>query len=229
MRALPGRASRSSQAPVSVTRATVTDDQRRRILRAVAELVSKRGYNDVTVELMIKRARVSFKTFYSHFGSKEECFLVLFDEAVDVAIGSMTEAAAEAGDSWPRQVDAALRALFALVVADPATARACIVESLTAGPLFIERYEEARKRLVPLLEPGRRSSSHREHLPTTLEETVAGALSWFLYQRLVVGEIDELQRRRPEALEFVLRPYLGEREARAQVEALAAEEVGRPD
>jgi AcrR family transcriptional regulator len=228
MRALPGRRSRNSQEPVAVTRAGVAGDQRRRILRAVAELVSKRGYNDVTVELIVKRARVSFKTFYSQFSNKEECFLALFDGAIDVADRSMTEAAAAAGDSWPRQVDSALRALFALVAADPATARACLVESLTAGPRLIARYEEALRILVPLLEPGRRSSPHRADLPPTLEDTVAGAVSWFLYQRLIVAEIDELQRRRPEALEFVLRPYLGEREARAQVEALAAEGARRP-
>jgi AcrR family transcriptional regulator len=226
MRALPGSSSRSSQASAAVTRANLSLDQRQRILRAVAELVSKRGYNDVTVELIVKRARVSFKTFYSQFSNKEECFLALFDGAVDVANRSMTEAAAEAGDSWPCQVDAALRTLFSLVASDPATARACLVESLTAGPVFIARYEQALRTLVPLLEPGRNLSRHGADLPSTLEDTVAGAVSWFLYQRLVVNEIEELEMRRPEALEFVLRPYLGAQEARAQVEALAAGEAG---
>lgn len=72
MRALPGRASRTSLAdPAAVTREGVKRDQRRRILRATGELVAKRGYNAVTVELIIKRARVSFKTFYVHFPNKE--------------------------------------------------------------------------------------------------------------------------------------------------------------
>lgn len=231
MRALPGRASRSSlaKAPAAVTRASVASDQRQRILRALAELVAKRGYNDVKVGLIVKRARVSFKTFYSHFSSKEECFLALFDGAVDLASRSMTEATAAAGDPWPRQVDAALRALFALVAADPATARACLVESPAAGPLLIARYEQARGGFASLLEPGRRLSPHEADLPPTLEDTVAGAVSWFLYQRLIVGEVDELQRRRPEALEFVLRPYLGESAARAQVQALGAEEASDLD
>src|SRR3954469_6988015 len=66
MRALPGRASRATldAPPASVTRSSAHADQRRRILRAVGELVAERGYSDVTVELIVKRARVSFKTFY---------------------------------------------------------------------------------------------------------------------------------------------------------------------
>jgi AcrR family transcriptional regulator len=227
MRALPGRATRSSlaEAPAAVTRASVAADQRRRILRAFAELVAKRGYNDVKVELIVKRARVSFKTFYSHFANKEECFVALFDAATERAGRSMREAVAAAGDSWPRQVDAALRALFTLVAADPATARACLVESLTAGSALIDRYERTLTSFTPLLEPGRRLSAHEEELPPTLEDTVVGAVSWFLYQRLIVAEVEELQKRRPEALEFVLRPYLGEEEARARVRELGTEEA----
>jgi AcrR family transcriptional regulator len=81
MRALPGRESRSSAAspPASVTRTSTHADQRRRILRAVGELVGERGYGDVTVELIVKRAHVSFKTFYKHYSGKEECLSALCD------------------------------------------------------------------------------------------------------------------------------------------------------
>src|SRR6188472_768288 len=80
MRAIPGRASRATlDAPLpSVTRSSAHADQRRRILRAVAELVAERGYSDVTVELIVKRAHVSYKTFYKHFNGKEGCFEALF-------------------------------------------------------------------------------------------------------------------------------------------------------
>ena len=76
MRALPGRDSRTSlaDAPARVTRDSVKADQRQRILRATGELIAKRGYNAVTVELIVKRARVSYKAFYAHFANKEEYF-----------------------------------------------------------------------------------------------------------------------------------------------------------
>ena len=81
MRALPGRDSRATPdaPPASVTRSSAHADQRRRILRAVGELVAERGYSDVTVELIVKRARCRYKTFYKHYTGKEECFVALFE------------------------------------------------------------------------------------------------------------------------------------------------------
>ncbi len=209
--------------PADITRSEVRFAQRRRILRATAELIAKRGYNDVTVELIVKRAKVSYKTFYAHFGNREQVFRALFDGAADLALTSMREAAAQAGDGWPAQVDAALRALLALIAADPATSRACLVESLTAGPVFVELYQQGLRGLAPLLKQGRELSAHADDLPGTLEDTVAGSITWFVYQRLVVNEIDELVAQRPEILEFVLRPYLGEIKARRAVEDLTAD------
>jgi AcrR family transcriptional regulator len=74
MRALPGQASRVTRdaPPATVTRTSAHEDQRRRILRSVAELVAERGYADVTGEQIVKRAHVSFKTFYKHFARGRE-------------------------------------------------------------------------------------------------------------------------------------------------------------
>jgi AcrR family transcriptional regulator len=222
MRALPGRETRSSlEKPTELTRGGVREAQRSRILRASAELIAKRGYNDVTVELIVKRAKVSFKTFYEQFSNRQEVFLAVFDSASELALGSMREAAEQAPDRWPAELDAALRALLALIAADPATARACMVESLTAGPLFVELYQESLRGLAPLLEGGRELSAHAKELPSTLEDTVAGSLTWFIYQRLIVNEAAELQAQRPEILEFLLRPYIGDKKARAAAKVLA--------
>src|SRR4051794_40144752 len=84
MQALPGRQSRGMRnaPPAPVTRNSAHADQRRRILRSAAELTATRGYADVTVELIVKRARCSYKTYYKHFENKEDCYLALFDSAV---------------------------------------------------------------------------------------------------------------------------------------------------
>jgi AcrR family transcriptional regulator len=215
MRALPGRASRTSPATqATVTRERTAEAQRQRILRATGELVAKRGYNAVTVELIVKRARVSFKTFYKHFSGKEECFLELFDTVTARARESVaTAVAAEADSPWPQQVIAALRALFDQILADPLLARATIVEAPTVGPHIIDRYERSMRSLSPLLLEGRRFNSAREELPSTIEDTLAGGVFWSAYQRLIVGEVDRIEVLLPEAVEFVLRPYLGAAEA----------------
>jgi AcrR family transcriptional regulator len=216
MRALPGRESRTSIAhpPARVTRRTVKDDQRRRIRLATGELVAERGYNAVTVELIVKRARVSFKTFYKHFSGKEECFLELFDVTTARTRERVAAVlAAEADSPWPQQVAAAVRAIFASFLADPLIARATIVEAPTAGPIIVERYEQMTKALTPLLSRGRQFSSEADELPAMLEETLGAGVLWSAYQRLIVGDVEQIEALCPEAIEFVLRPYVGEVEA----------------
>ncbi len=229
MRALPGREKRTSPAalPAKVTRETAKVAQRERILRATGELVAKRGYGDVTVELIVKRARVSYKTFYKHFANKEDCFVQLFDVATATTRAAVTKAlAARPEVPWPQQVAIALRVLFGRIVAEPLLARATIVEAPTVGPAIIDRYEESMKSLSPLLRRGREYSPEAEGLPAALEDTLAGGVLWSAYQRLIVGEVDRIEALVPEAIEFVLRPYVGEAEAARW--ARAPEPEGQP-
>jgi AcrR family transcriptional regulator len=227
MRALPGRQSRAGvEAPLPlVTRSSAAADQRRRILRAAGELVAKRGYGDVTVELIVKRAHVSYKTFYKHFSGKEECFLALFDRVFARVEGDIRERLAAGSEAWPEQVALVLRTFIEEIVADPMIARAVIVEAQAVGPGIRERYERAIKAFVPLFREGRELNPRGAELPETIESTLAGSVFWSAYQRLVVGEAERLPDLLPEILELILRTYLGEPEARRIARSEAAAEL----
>jgi AcrR family transcriptional regulator len=215
MRALPGRELRSSprSSPATVTRSSAHADQQRRILRAVGELVGERGYGDVTVELIVKRAHVSFKTFYKHYPGKEECLLALCERAYDSSEATINERLAAKSGSWSEQVVLVLTAFFELIAAEPVLARAVVVESPTVGPALRERYEEATRALVPLFRAGREFNPRGDELPETIEETLAGSVFWSAYQRLIVDEADRLPTSLPVLLELVLRTYLRQEEA----------------
>jgi AcrR family transcriptional regulator len=223
MRALPGRASRSTidDAALITPREQTRREQRRRILRATAELVAKRGYNAVTADMIVKRAKVSPRTFYRHYRSKEDCFLALFDAVFARVRGDVEEALAEEMP-WPEQVITTLRVIGDLIRGDPIVSRAIIVEAPTAGPVIFERYERANRALVPLFAAGREFHPRGQALPSTLEMTLAGSVLWSAYQRLIVGEADRIEEILPEVAALVLRPYLGEEEAAR----LAAEAAG---
>jgi AcrR family transcriptional regulator len=215
MRALPGRELRSSSkpSPAPVTRQSAHADQQRRILRAVGELVGEKGYGDVTVELIVKRAHVSFKTFYKHYPGKEECLSALCERACETAEASIRERVHAGPDSWAEQVAAAVTGLYDLIVSEPVIARAVIVESPIVGLTLRERYERATRALVPLLRAGRDLSPRGDELPDTIEETLAGTVLWSAYQRLIVGEADRLPASLPVVLELILRTYLPTEEA----------------
>lgn len=213
MRALPGKASRLPPGPQPVSRKDAPADQRRRILRATAELVAKRGFHGTTNELIVRRARVGYATFYKHFADKEECLLALFEETCGRVEARLREVYAQEPGPWPHKAAAVIRDLFALIAADPLVAKACLVETLSAGREAAAAYEAALKRFDPMLRPGRELNPRGGQLPATLEATLAGGVLWVAYQRLIVGKAEELPQLLPETIEFVLTPYVGEDEA----------------
>lgn len=215
MRALPGSSTRTSQdISAYVTRRGAAEAQRAKIRHALAELVAKRGYNDVSVKLIGERAHVSPNTFYKHYTGKEECFLELFDLTVaEVRRRVVARQPSGAEVAWTERVAGALRTIFGAIVAHPMLARVMIVEAPAVGPAIAPRYEAATRALAPLLREGRKLSTGGDELPQTLEDSLAAGVLWSAYQRLVVGEIEGIEAFLPEAVEFLVRPYLGEEEA----------------
>jgi AcrR family transcriptional regulator len=213
VRALPGKDSRQPPGPEPVSRDAAFADQRRRILEAIAELVATHGFQETTIEAIVRRAKVGYKTFYKHYPDKEAAFLALLDAGFERGAQRVEAAYKREEGPWPDRIGAALGRLFEDVAANPAIARACLVEANAAGPEAAARHEAALKRLAPLLAPGRELNPRGSTLPQSLEETLAGGIAWVLGQRLMAGEADKLRGLLPETIEFVLRPFVGEDEA----------------
>jgi len=222
VRALPGREKRLPPGPPPVNRDEAGADQRRRILEATADVVAERGYQETTMEEIVRGAKVGYGTFYKHFDDREAAFLTLIDTAIKRTAGRVEEAYEREEGPWPDRVGAALGALFEDVAAHPNAARAVLVEAVAAGPEAAARHEAALKRLAPLLQPGRELNPRQAELPKSLEETLAGGIVWVLSQRLIAGEAAKLRALLPETLEFVLRPYVGEDEAAREAGEVAS-------
>jgi AcrR family transcriptional regulator len=186
----------------------IVQHQRARIIAALAEETVEKGYRSVTVADIVRRAGIARNTFYENFSSKEDCFLAASEFAVKEALQRVVDAASKV-DSWPARVNAGLAAFLHYVAAEPALARTCIVEALSAGPAAVERYEGSIQAFVPLFRMGRKVAPRGEGLPGTLEETIVGGIFWILYQRIVMGQVGEIEQLRPELVEFSLTPYIG--------------------
>lgn len=187
--------------------------QRDRIMLAMAALVAKRGYQATSVEKIVKRAKMSRGTFYGHFENREDCLLAIFDEGLAGASHQVAEAAAaEAGD-WGAEIRAGIAAFLDYVAENPALARTCLVESVTAGAAAAARYEAAMRLPVAALARGRELADPSRHLPETLEDSIVGGIAWMVHQRLLHNEIAEIRDLLAPMLRFATVPYLGKKQS----------------
>jgi AcrR family transcriptional regulator len=217
MASLPEHLTKAPVGREQLPRAVVEAHQRQRIVEAAIEVFAKRGYRGTTIDNIVAAAQIGVGSFYALFDGKEDCFAQAYDRIVDDARRQIAaEIPADAG--WPEATATALRALLDLISANHLRARLAFVEIQTAGHTALDRYERTLEELVPILCLGRESSPLVDQLPASLEFAVLSGLAWYLQQRIVLGELDEISDALPEVLEIVVAPYLGT----AEVSRLAA-------
>ncbi|MFL5901013.1 MAG: TetR/AcrR family transcriptional regulator [Solirubrobacterales bacterium] len=180
--------------------------KRRRIMDATAELTAEHGYEATKIGDIVRRAGVARKTLYDNFEGKEEVFLAAFDAAVEEVMGRVEGACAELDGSWEERVEAGLGAFLAYVVEEPARARMCMIEAMSATPAATRRYEDAVQGFVELTG---RHVRHSDQLPETTEETLVGGVAWIVHQKIRRREAEKAMDLRPELAEFMLAPYRG--------------------
>ena len=111
----------------------VARNQRERLVAAMAEACTERGYAETTVTEVSKRAGVSSLTFYKQFSDKRDCLLAAHRQLLGRLLEEVDrarEAEAESG----AKAETAIRAALGLFAADAPSARLLTVEILAAGP-----------------------------------------------------------------------------------------------
>jgi AcrR family transcriptional regulator len=179
--------------------------KRRRIMDAFAELTAEQGYDSTKIGDIVRRAGVARKTLYDNFEGKEEVFLAAFDAAVDEAIRRIEEDCARVEGGWEERVQAGLASFLRYVAEEPALARMCMIEALSATPAATERHENAVQRFVELTQ---RTVPSNDQLPETIEETLVGGVAWIVYQQIRRDETEKAEDLLPELSEFMLAPFI---------------------
>src|ERR687893_1487221 len=100
-----------------LSRETVAESQRRRLLDAFVELVASHGYASTTVGGIAAKAGVSRTTFYELFDSKEDIFRAAYDDVTGQMIEFIVAAAGRAGDDPGEGLIAGIQAYFAWAAA----------------------------------------------------------------------------------------------------------------
>ena len=163
---------------------SVPDENRERLIAAMAASVEERGYADTTVADVVRLARTSRRTFYEHFQDRADCFLALFDVTNDQMFAALA-AAVDPSAPWERQVDQALGAYLDAVVSRPALFRSFVRELPALGERGaahqLAAIESFARQLVDLVEQVRREQGGLGAGPLGVDQAI-----------MIVGGVREL-------------------------------------
>jgi len=181
--------------PHRLTRETVLESQRGRMLDAVAVAVADKGYAATTVGDVVSGAGVSRKTFYEHFSDKEECFLAAWDTGVQVVFEAILASRDQARDPIER-MRAGLRAYLATLAAEPAFARSFFIEVVAAGPRAEARRAEVHAQFAELFttlhEQARREMPQLPDVPPAIPRAAVGAINELVSDYVRAGRTEQL-------------------------------------
>jgi AcrR family transcriptional regulator/DNA-binding MarR family transcriptional regulator len=224
-------------------RGRVLEVQRARLLAAALDVIGEHGWEGMTVERVTRRAGVSSKTFYEVFAEREDCFLGVFDSAIErlaalAAHGYRQDGGNEQDRGWAQGLRGAVLALLEFLEYEPAIRRLVFVDAPAVGPKVQARREGVRRELEAIIDRGRRESPPGSRPPRSaaqgaLEGALAVLEGWLLQPRLL-RQTYLLEPRPVPMTELlgplmsrILAPYLGPEAAQQELE-LPTRPAGRP-
>ncbi|HTD07729.1 MAG TPA: TetR family transcriptional regulator [Solirubrobacteraceae bacterium] len=207
-------------------RGQLAEMQRARLLSAMVDAACELGYAQVTVADVIRRARVSRKTFYGLFDDRDDCMVAAFE-------GALAEGRALALDAYAREstwcdaVRSALAALLATMDQKPELAELLLVEVFAAGEKVMQRRAEVLAELALVVDRARTVDASRQPPAMTAEGIVGGVLA-VLHKRVREASDESLASLLGPLMSMIVLPYLGPRAANRELaRSVPAAEVPR--
>lgn len=164
-------------------------DYRRRLMEGMAAAVAERGYADTTIADIVRHARVSRRTFYEQFASKEACLLALYVAASERVIRAIGEAV-QAGADRETQIARATEAYLGRMQAHPVVTRTLFLEILAAGPAGLQVRREINQRYADQFRTLVEADGGR--LSPELAAAAVGGINELVLQAVLDDRIDRL-------------------------------------
>jgi AcrR family transcriptional regulator len=180
-----------------------------RVLRALAAIVSEKGYHATTVAEVVERAGTSQRVFYGHFENKEEAFLAALDSGSAQMLGLVLPAFRRA-NSWQESVRAAYEAMFSFGIEEPEYTTLGAVEMYTVGRRALETRDNVMEGLEALLAPGYEIAPD---IPPIAAEAIGGAIYALIHDQVKDKGPESLPELAPMATYMTLAPFVGPKEA----------------
>jgi len=190
------------------------------MLVAAVQVLAEQGYEQMTVDRVTRGARVSRRTFYDLFEGREDCFLAVFDDALQrVSERVLGAYCAVEGRDWRERVRAGLQELLRFFDEEPQIGAVLIVHALRGGPRVLERRAEVLAVVSATIQEGG-AEAHRgsEPVSSLTGEGVLGGVLAVIHTRLSAKRPGVLLGLLNPLMSMIVLPYQGPAAARRELQ-----------
>lgn len=183
--------------------------QRERLLVAMRHAIAHEGFQAASVSSVASRAHVARPVFYRAFpGGKEECFLTVYDQAIDDLMTITAKAYHQAPSGLPA-IEAALRALAVTMAKDPDLARLCLIDIAALGARGLEHRDALLTRAADVLTSALVDPHSKQAVSPRKVRALIGGCYQLLYMTVAEERATELPALVPDMLYMLLAYRLG--------------------
>jgi AcrR family transcriptional regulator len=178
----------------------VSTRQKERLLLAMTNCVSERGYRNTTIADVVREARTSRTAFYEHFSDKEECFLEAYERMAAAFIGASLEAAANEAE-WQGKLEAGITTFFRWMAERPQVAVSTVVEIHNAGSRGLDARSRALAQWMRTIEGvvllARRAGAEIPELDQVVYAAIILTAEAYVHDYARRGCVDRVQEMAP--------------------------------
>jgi AcrR family transcriptional regulator len=187
-------------------------DHRTRLMNAMGETLIEKAYGDITIADVVAQARVSKRTFYEQFQSKDACLLALCEKLAERRLAVMSEGVVQHA-TWQAQLSWSIEAYLQHIQVQPALIRTLCIELMNLGPAGLAVRRSILDRFVHFLlqqvETSRQREAGQAPLTPLLAVALVGGVNELILHAIEQGRADHLRELAPEVTGFIRAVLLG--------------------
>jgi AcrR family transcriptional regulator len=181
-------------------------DYRQRLLNGLAEALAVKPYAELTIADIVAQARVSKRTFYEQFASKDACLLTLGERLSEQTL-ALIAANYKVDDDWVTQLRDVTHTYLSSLASQPALVRALYIDLLSIGSEGLALRRRIGQRfadfLIMQVELFRVREPAKQPLSAELATAVVGGINELILQAIEQGRAGELSALTPTVTAFV--------------------------
>lgn len=181
-------------------------EHRQRLLDGLALALATQAFADITIADIVAQARVSKRTFYEQFPSKEACLLALGERLSDQTL-ALIVANYRMDEDWVTQLRHVTQAYLGSLEQHPAVMRAVYIDLLTIGPAGLALRRRMGQRfadfLIMQVEAFRVMEPDKRPLTPAMATAVVGGVNELILQAIERDEAGQLSQLTPTVTDFI--------------------------